>query len=298
MQWWLAIGLVAVGCGGDPAAVDAPIDAGPRCDPTSAFGEPELIASLASDLDDATARLSSDELVVVFSRRTGSFYDLWTSARPSIDEPFAAPSLLTSVNSVNNELWPSLSPDGLVLMFDADRGTPGTYRIWSSMRASTTDPFGPPSQRAELMAGEIHAYLPTDRALYFTSAARPGVGAGDIWRADIDDSGVISVPVAVVGGVNTGADEVTVAVTADERQIFFRRTTGVAPEPVEDDIYTATRSTAQDGWGPSAKVPSLSIPGLSETPSWVSPDGCNLYLHATMATGPMRNNIYVARRSP
>lgn len=298
MQWWLAIGLVAVGCGGDPATVDAPIDAGPRCDPTGAFGAPELIASLASDLDDATARFSPDELTVVFGRRTGSFYDLWTSTRPSIDEPFEAPSLLTSVNSVNNELWPSLSPDGLVMMFDADRGTPGIYRIWSSVRASTTDPFGPPSQRAELMAGEIHANLPTDRALYFTSAARPGLGAGDIWRADITDSGIISVPVAVVGGVNTGANEVTPAVTADERQIFFRRTTGVAPEPVEDDIYTATRSTAQDGWGPSVKVPSLSMPGVSETPSWVSPDGCHLYLHATMPTGPLRTNIYVARRSP
>jgi len=295
MQWRIALGLVAVGCGGDPATVDAPIDAGPRCDPTAAFGAPELIANLSTDLEDATARLSPDELSVVFGRRTGTSYDLWTSSRPSIDEPFAAPSLLTSVNSVNNELWPALSPDGLVLMFDADRTTPGTYRIWSSTRASTTAPFGPPAQRAELMAGEIHANLPTDRAIYFTSAVRSGLGAGDIWRADINDTGVIGVPVALVGGVNTAADEVTPAVTADERQIFFRRTTGITPD-LEDDIYTATRSTAQDGWGPSAAVPSLSMPGISETPSWVSPDGCHLYLHATMATGPMRANLYVARR--
>ncbi len=293
---WLAPGLVAVGCGGDPAAVDASIVAGPRCDPTAAFAAPELIASLSSDLDDATARLSPDELIVVFSRKTGSFYDLWTSARPSIDEPFAAPSLLTSVNSVNNEVWPSISPDGLVLMFDADRGTPGMYRIWSSTRASITAPFGPPAQRAELLPGEIHANLPTDRAIYFTSAVRPGLGAGDIWRADIHESGVIFAPVSVVGGVNTAADEGTPAVTADERQIFFRRTTGAAPQPPEDDIYIATRSTAQDGWGPSAKVPGLSTPGLSETPDWVSPDGCHLYLHAAMPTGPLRNNIYVARR--
>ncbi len=298
MHRWLALGLIAGGCGGDPATVDAPIDAGPRCDPTAAFGAPELIASLSSDLDDATARLSPDELIIVFGRRTGNFYDLWTSARPSIDEPFAAPSLLTSVNSVNNEIWPSLSPDGLVLMFDADRGTPGMYRIWSSARTSTTAPFGAPSQRPELMPNELHATLPTDRAIYFDSTARPGLGAGDIWRADINESGVISDPIAVVGGVNTAADEVTPAVTADERQIFFRRTTGTAPDPLEDDIYTATRSTALDGWGPSAQVPSLSMPGLSETPGWVSPDGCNLYLHATMPTGPLRNNLYVARRSP
>lgn len=295
MQWWFAIGLVGAGCGGDPVTADAPIDPAPRCDPSAAFGAPELIASLSSDLDDATARLSPDELIVVFSRRTGSSYDLWTSARPSIDEPFAAPSLLTSVNSVNNEVWPTLSPDGLVLMFDADRATPGMYRIWSSTRTSTSAPFGPPAALAGLMLDDSHPLLSTGQALYFDTPLRPGLGAADIWRAEISESGVVAAPVALVGGVNTAGDEVTPAVTADERQIFFRRTTGTAPT-TEDDIYTCTRSTAQDGWGPSAPVPSLSMPGISETPGWVSPDGCHLYLHATMPTGPLRTNLYVARR--
>jgi Tol biopolymer transport system component len=276
--------------------VDAPFEAGPRCDPTGAFGPPELIASLSTDLDDTTPRLSPDELDIVFSRRTGTLYDLWTARRPSIEEPFGPAMLLTSVNSVNNEVWPTLSPDGLVLMFDADRTMPGTYRMWSSSRTSTTAPFGPPSPRAELMPGELHSALPTDRALYFASGARPGLGASDIWRADINESGIIAVPVALVGGVNTAADEITPAVTADERQIFFRRTTGTAPD-LQDDIYTSSRSTAQDGWGPSAPVPSLAVAGISETPGWVSPDGCNLYLYAAIAGGPMGANIYVAKRA-
>jgi len=295
MQWWLAVGLVAVGCGGDPAPVDAPIDAGPRCAPTAQFGAPELIASLSTDLDDVTARLSPDELDVVFSRRTGALYDLWTARRPSIEEPFGPAALLTSVNSVNNDVWPALSPDGLVLMFDADRTTPGSYRIWSSTRPSLTAPFGPPALRTELMPGEVHSMLPTDRAIYFASGARPGLGAADIWRADINDRGVIAVPIALVGGVNTAADEVTPAVTADERQIFFRRTFGVAPD-LEHDIYTASRSTPQDGWGPSTAVTSLAVAGVAETPNWVSPDGCHLYLHAAIAGDPMGANIYVARR--
>jgi len=295
MHGRLAVAFVAAGCGGDPATVDALIDAGPRCDPAAPFGAPELIASLSTDLDDVTARLSPDELDVVFSRRTGGLYDLWTARRPSIDEPFGAAALLTSVNSVNNEIWPALSPDGLVLMFDADRTTPGVFRIWSSTRASTTAPFGPPSPRAELMPGELHATLPTDRALYFASGARPGLGAADIWRAEINDGGGIAGPIALVGGVNTADDEVTPAVTADERQIFFRRTTGVAPA-IEDDIFTSSRSTPQDGWGPSAPVPSLATAGVSETPSWVSPDGCHLYLHATIGGGPLGVNLYVAKR--
>jgi len=283
-------------CGDDAPAIDAPIDPGPRCDPMGAFGPPELIASLSTDLDDVTIRLSPDELDAVFARRTGGLFDLWTARRPSIDEPFEAATLMTSVNSVNNELWPTLSPDGLTLFFDADRTMPGTFRMWSSRRVATTDPFGPPSPRAELMPGELHSALPTDRALYFASGARPGVGGADIWRADINESGVIAVPVELVGGVNTAGDEVTPAVTADERQLFFRRTTGMGTA-VEEDIYLASRSTAQDGWGPAAPVPTVAVAGVSETPNWVSPDGCHLYFHAVLPGGPALTNLYVVKRT-
>ncbi len=295
MHRWAAVGLVMAACGDDAPAIDAPIDPGPRCDPMGAFGPPELIASLSTALDDTAIRLSADELDAYFARRTGTLFDLWTARRTSIDEPFEPATLMTSVNSVNNEVWPALSPDGLTLFFDADRTTPGTYRMWSSTRSSTTVPFGPPSPRAELMPGELHAALPTDRALYFASGARMGVGGADIWRAEISDSGVIAMPVALVGGVNTATDEVTPAVTADERQLFFRRTTGMAMA-LEDDIYLASRSTAQDGWGPAAPVPTVAVAGVSETVGWVAPDGCNLYFHAAIAGGPALNNLYVVKR--
>lgn len=296
MQRWIAVGLVAAGCGGDPSVVDALPDAGPRCNEMGVFGPAELLTSLSSDLDDVSARLRPDELELVFARRnSGNTYDLWTASRLSRTEPFGAPSLLTSVNSINSDLWPTLSPDGQTLMFDADRTTPGTFRIWASTRISTTVPFGPPSPRGELTTGDVHPMLASGTALYFASAGRGGLGAGEIFRSDIT-SGTIGTPVELVGGVNTSDDEVAPAVTSDERQIFFRRVSGVAPD-LEADVYTASRSTAQDGFGPSSIVP-ISQAGVDEAPTWISPDACELYFHsdAPVAGGPAGFNLYVTRR--
>ena len=259
------------------------------------FTPAELVLSLSTDADDTRARFTDDELEVVFARRSGAgVYDLWTARRPSLAEPFGDPELLATVNSVNSDMWPTLSPDGLRLVFDADRATPGAFRVWSSRRPDRAAPFGPPALREELAMGEVQPHLANAAALYLASSTRPGLGAADIFRAELDADGALSEPVAVVGGVNTAEDERAPAVTADERQIFFRRTVNG-----EHDIYTATRSTAQDGFGVAEIVPAVSQPGVVEFPSWISPDGCHLYFHSNMPIdgGPAGYNIFVARRS-
>lgn len=299
----LGIAAALVGCGEDPPVVDASVDAAPRCNTTKQFGEPELLESLNTDFDDQTPRLFPDELGIVFSRRSAAGnLDLWTATRATRDEPFGPASLLTSVNSVNSDTWPSQSADGLTLIFDADRTTPNTFRIWMSTRASVGMPFGPPALRPELMNNEFHGILANDRALYFASTARPGLGGADLWRADVSTTNTIGTPIALVGGVNTDEEEVAPALTPDEKTIVFRRSTTTPPVPpamtptVEYDVYTASRSTPQDGFGPSSKVDTLALPNVIETPSWVSPDNCALYGYTNAPGGPGGTNLYVARR--
>lgn len=294
---------VLSGCGEDPPPIDAAVDAAPRCNVTKPFGEPELLDSLNSDFDDATPRLFPDELGIVFARRSAAGnYDLWTATRTSRDEPFGAPSLITSVNSVNSDLWPSQSADGLTLIFDADRTTPNVFRIWMSTRASVSQPFGPPALRPELMNNEFHGILANDRALYFASTARPGEGKADIWRADVSVTNTIGQPIALVGGVNTDEEEVAPALTPDERTIVFRRSTTTPAVPpatmdtVEYDVYIATRSTPQDGFGPSSKIDTLALPNITETPGWISPDSCAVYGHFNAPGGPGGTNLYVVKR--
>jgi hypothetical protein len=288
--------LFLVACGSDPALPDARPDVTvARCDPQTPFAAPVPVDGLNTPNDDIGARLSPDELTVVFARRTGAgtgLYDLFTATRASRDVAFEAPTLLATVNSVNSEFWPSISPDGLLLVFSSDRAT-GKVHIYSSKRATLADKFGAPGIAPALMDLEDFPYLANNRALYFSSSVRTGgQGLADIWRTEIDSTGATSAPVAVLGGVNTPDAEVTPAVTEDELRIYFRRATGG-----ELDIYTSARSSTADGFGAATAVPGLATPGLDEVPDWISPDGCSLYVELRSAPGGMGgSDFYVARR--
>lgn len=285
-----AIGAAA--CGSDKAAPDAMPDAAPRCDPTVPFAAPVPLEGLNTTLDDATARLSPDELTIVFTRRlTTAVYDLYQATRASRDVAFSSVELLATVNSVNSEVWPSLSPDGLTLVFDSDRGTPGMYRIYAAKRAATTDRFAAAAVIPELMVSEVHPYLANAHALYFDSTVRTGQGMADIWRAEVNPDGSLATPAAVLGGVNSPGEEIGGTLTDDELRIFFRRTIGIEP-----DIFTASRSTVNDGFGAATAVPGLSVAGVNEVPSWVSADGCNLYFYSDAPAGAGLSDLYVARR--
>ena len=286
------LAILAAACGSDKAAPDAMPDAPPRCDPSVPFAAPVPVEGLNTTLDDATARLSPDELTIVFTRRqTTAVYDLYQATRASRDAAFSSVELLATVNSVNSEVWPSLSPDGLTLVFASDRGTPGSYRLYVAKRAATTDRFAAAAVIPELMVNEAHPLLANDHAIYFTSAVRTGQGMEDIWRAEVNPDGSLATPMAVLGGVNSPADEIGGTVTDDELRIYFRRTIGIEP-----DIFTASRSTVNDGFGAATPVPALSVAGVNEVPTWVSADGCNLYLYSDAPGGAGLSDLYVARR--
>lgn len=288
-------GLAGLGaCGSDPVPVDAMPDAAPRCDPDAPFAPPVAISELNTMLDDVTARLAPDELTIIFARRqTIGTYDLFQATRESREAAFGAAEILATVNSVSSDVWPTLSQDGLTLMFDSDRIQPGVYHLHVARRTSTTERFSAATAVSGIMDREIHPYLANAGALYVSSpaAVRPGVGSTDLWRVPLAPDGTLGTPTAIIGDVNTVDEEVTATLTEDELRIYFRRT--VATEP---DIYTAQRSTVNDGWGASSPVPGLSVMAVNEVPTWVSADDCNLYFYSNAPDGAGGQDLYVARR--
>ena len=279
--------LLLAACGGGGGTPDAVVDAGPRCDPAAAFGAPVPVAGLDSDLDDQGARFTPDELTVVFARaRTSGTTDLYLASRPTIDAAFDTPTLLGTVNSVNSELWPTLSADALLLLFDTNRATQ-TYHVYLSTRATADAAFGPPTAAVALADGDAQPLLANATSLYFASATRPGLGMGDIWRADIDSTGATGTPAAVIGDVNSAANEAAPAVTADERVIAFAR---------DGDIYLASRSSPSDGFGTATPIDGLAQMGVNEAPTWISPDGCHLYVQSDAPGGMGGLDLYMATR--
>ena len=281
------IGVVA--CGGDHsgAIVDARVvadtrDAPPaaRCDPTAPFGSAiNLGSAVNTALNEATPRLTLDELTLLFSRlNADGTWDMYQATRAQISEPFGAPTVLGTINSVYQDLWPTLTPDALTIYFNSDRNDSmtGAELVFSSTRSTPTADFATPAPVSAFMANDNQPYVdPTGDAIYFSSGARPDTTGGtDLYRAPLDGSGNVGTAQILIGDVNTPANEQVPVVTQDELTLYFCRNNAT-----DDDIYVATRPSASAPWGAGSALPGFANAGAEEVPGWVSPDGCDLYIY-------------------
>ncbi len=244
----LCLPLAAACGGGNGTTSDAPASDAPaaRCDPSAPFGTPVQVAELDSAREDLGARLTADELSVVFCRTSAdNTWDLYSATRAAIGDPFGTPQVVGSLNTIYNDLWPALAPDGLGMYFGSDRIVPGTFDVWSSTRATTSAAWGTPTMVADLQDGDEHPYVANASSLYFSSGVRTGAGMNDIFHATLSATGGVTMIENVLGGVNTPAIEVVPVVTADDLRIFFAQNDGTNGY----DIYTASRSSTSDGFG-------------------------------------------------
>jgi WD40-like Beta Propeller Repeat len=279
----------AVACGGDKLAppIDAPrivdsADAAPaaRCSPTGAFGSAiNLGSAVNTAANEATPRLSPDELTIVFSRlNADGTWDLYTASRTSATEAFGVASVMASLNSVYTDVWPTLTPDSLGIYFNTDRNNSmtGNEDVFYAGRAAATDDFDAPAIASGFELNDNQPYVAGDGlAVYFSSATRPETtGGADLFYAPIDGSGNVGAGQVLIGAVNTPAYEQVPVVTPDELTLFFCRSNGT-----DNDIYTASRSSMSSPWGAGSAVPGYATVGVEEVPAWISPDGCDLYFY-------------------
>jgi hypothetical protein len=89
------------------------------------YGDPSPITELNSSSEDARPNVRRDGLEIVFdSTRPGGLggADVWAATRSHVDAPWTTPSNLgPTVNSAANETRPSLSWDGMTLLFGSNR---------------------------------------------------------------------------------------------------------------------------------------------------------------------------------
>jgi hypothetical protein len=94
--------------------------------------------------DVSTPSLTPDELTIVFtgynfwSGQGG--YDVYMATRPNRYSPFGEATNLAGINSAAWDFHPSISPDGLSLVFASMRN--GTSQLFTATRVSTDEPFG------------------------------------------------------------------------------------------------------------------------------------------------------------
>jgi Tol biopolymer transport system component len=195
-----------------------------------AWGEPvNLGPTINYSGYDCAPFISEDGLELYFSSffRSGGYGDddIWVSSRETKEDEWGTPvNLGPPVNSAHEELWPTLSADGLLLFFSSGRweaGRPGGLGksdIWMARRKSRDADWGEPVHLGSSVNSPDNDWAATLTAdghtLYFCSRNRPGgLGKEDIWQApvipivDLNGDGIVDAADMCIMVDHWGTDE-------------------------------------------------------------------------------------------
>jgi hypothetical protein len=202
-----------------------------------AWGPPYNIgAPVNSPYVEAYPSISSDGLTLYFSDlysgmpRPGGLggADIWMTKRSSRNGNWTAPvNLGAPINSSGMDISPTISGDGLILVFASSRaGTRGPYDLWMSTRATVEDPWGTPvnlGTNVNSADGELECSMSADGlALFFPSGRPGGFSTYDLWmttRKGLEAPWSHTVNLGPV--VNGTSTEGSPGVSYDMRTLYF-----------------------------------------------------------------------------
>ncbi len=273
---------------------DAPV----ACNPTKAFGAPQLIGGLAPSTWTACPRLSPDELTIYFEGMGGALTDaghtdLYTATRSTTSVTFGIPQLI-GVNTNNGEYNASVTSDGLTLFFTT--WTPSAH-VWFATRMSTLAGFTGGSELAGVASSntsdnDAFPFVTADSAeLWFSSSRSGGMGMFDIY--DAPQSGMTYANPVAQSTLNSSGNDNFPALSADRLTIYISsdRTGGMGGL----DIYRSMRASTADPFPTPTLVPELNS-ASDDLVGWISPDNCRAYMSSTRNGGNWQT--YIATRTP
>ena len=201
------------------------------------WSEPENLGPMVNGPDwEQTPRISADGLSLFFgsNRPEGSgHWDIWIATRETKDTEWSkAENLGTIINSIKNEIAPSISADGLSLFFGSNRPNGhGSSDLWLTTRETLHDDWskplnlGPPvnSEFCEMMSS-----ISADGLMLIIGSSgfgpfRPdGFGKGDLWlatRATISDPW--GDPVNLGPLINSPSYDLSHCIAADSTKLYI-----------------------------------------------------------------------------
>ena len=271
-------------------------DAKTVCDPSGPFDAPVPLTGFATAGSEGVPRLTPDELELYFNGVLGSdtAYTIYRAQRDTTSQPFGPPLALTRLHTAAGEYDPTVTSDGLNLFFRSSLVATEGLHLYVSVRDSRFGEFGAPSEVANAHSptvtdNDVQPFVTADaQELWFSSNRAGGLGVYDIYRARSNGSSVSTA--AAVLELNTNAEDQLPTVSADRLTVYLASTRPTSKGGF--DIWTAHRSTTQDGFPAPTQVSELNST-TTDYPGWLSADNCRLYFTSDRA-GNL--DIYVAIR--
>lgn len=284
-----------VDAGGEPrdgATESAPPDAtadaarGTSCRWDAPFSTPRLIlTTLAGDDGVAQPQLSPDELVMYFQVRQGSNSDFYRTSRTSREGEFGPRVAITELNdSTANDTNIALRADGLLSVFTSNRADASVPpELYVSRRTGVAQPFEPPSAITTL------GPTPEKSSGFITK------DGAELWFSVINGTAreTYLSPITPAGfGQATPRPDVAgwFPVLSDDKLTIYY---ALGQSSIDNAVRVAHRAGPLDAFPISSLVNEINAGG--ESPSWLSPDQCRLYITSRRNVRP---EIFVAERVP
>ena len=296
------------GIGEDGALLDAPVDAPvdgdagkpdvPLCDSNKELAAPVLIASVSTAGQEGSPRLSDDELTMYFDAQRGDelYFDIYVAQRTTLTDSFGAfTSLGPGVNTTaNHEFAPNVSSDGLTIFFERkDPLSAENSDFYVATRPSVLVPFGTASPVSGVNTPfyESKLFVRGDGSeLYFVKK-----GAQTSLDLHVAKKVAGNYVISRLANVNSAADEYAPVISPNGLVLYFSSERPFAAGRTDENIWVATRAKPTDDFGLPTQV--LNVNSLQDDePSWISSDGCRLYMISNRPGGAGGQDIYVATR--
>jgi hypothetical protein len=218
------------------------------------------------------------------------------------------------VNSTANDQHPTISKDGLTLIFVSNRpGGAGGNDLYVIQRDSLEDSWGPPVNLSVLNTPftDFAPEFSTDgHWLYFHSDRSGGCGATDIWaahRKDKRNDFGWETPINLGCTLNTVFGDNGPTVFQDPTTGVFTMYINrnfVASDLEDFDIYVSTCAANQAScnreqlWSAAVLVPKLSEPGIRDTRTAIRRrDGLEMIITSSRAGGCGSQDLWVSTRA-
>jgi len=218
------------------------------------------------------------------------------------DFTFGEPTNLgVTVNTSSNEAGPSISADGLTLIFVSDRpGGSGDNDLWMTKRPTTSDPWTEPANLGTTINNSVYNAGPSisvDRlSLFFTSTQPGGYGNLDLWVSIRPTVDAPWGPPANLGSeINTSANDTAPCLSSDSLTLFFSsdRSGGHGNR----DMWVTTRAATNAPWGPPVNLGSEINTSAYENAPSISSDGLTLFFWSDRSGGYGNRDLWMTTRA-